>query len=48
MEFLEGGAIKPLKSFLRKYNDDPKPVKWTYTDPSKRIKTTKRSAVTVH
>ena len=23
MEFLEGGAIEPLKSFLRKYNDDP-------------------------
>ena len=23
MEFLDGGAIKPLKSHLKKYNDDP-------------------------
>ena len=37
-----------IMRYIRKYNDDPKPVKWTYNDPSRRIKTTKRSAVTVH
>lgn len=37
-----------IMRYIRKYNNDPKPVKWTYNDPSRRIKTTKRSAVTVH
>jgi transposase len=39
---------RKIMRYIRKYNDDPKPVKWTYSDPSRRIKTTKRSAVTVH
>jgi len=37
-----------IMRYIRRYNDDPKPVKWTYNDPSRRIKTTTRSAVTVH
>ena len=39
---------KQIMKYIRKYNDDPKPVKWTYDDPSKRVKFTKRSGVTVH
>ena len=39
---------KQILKYIRKYNDDPKPVKWTYDDPSKRIRITKRSAVTGH
>ena len=42
-------STKDLTRIMRYiYNKDPKPVKWTYNDPSRRIKTTKRSAVTVH
>jgi transposase len=39
---------RKIMRYIRKYNEDPKPVKWTYSDPSRRIRTTKRSAVTVH
>ncbi len=39
---------RKIMRYIRKYNEDPKPVKWTYNDPSRRIKTTKRSVVTVH
>lgn len=39
---------RKIMRYVRKYNEDPKPVKWTYSDPSRRIKTTKRSVVTVH
>jgi transposase len=37
-----------IMKYIRKYNDDPRPVKWTYDQPSRRIKPTKRSAVAVH
>jgi transposase len=39
---------RKIMRYIRKYNEDPKPVKWTYDDPSRRIQTAKRSAVTVH
>lgn len=39
---------RKIMRYIRKYNEDPKPVKWAYNDPSRRIRTTKRSAVTVH
>jgi transposase len=39
---------RQIMKYIRKYNDDPRPVKWTYDEPSRRIKPTKRSAVTVH
>lgn len=39
---------RKIMRYIRKYNEDPKPVKWTYNDPSRRIKSTKRSDVTVH
>ncbi len=39
---------RKIMRYIRMYNEDPRPVKWTYNDPSRRIKTTKRSAVTVH
>ena len=35
-------------TYIRRYNDDPKPIKWTYDDPSRRINIAKRSAVTVN
>lgn len=39
---------RKIMRYIRKYNEDPRPVKWTYDDPSRRIRTTKRSAVTGH
>ena len=39
---------RQIMKYIRKYNDDPRPVKWTYDEPSRRIKPTKRSVVTVH
>ena len=39
---------RQIMKYIRKYNDDPRSVKWTYDEPSRRIKSTKRSAVTVH
>lgn len=37
---------KKLMRYIRKYNEEPKPVKWKYFDTSKRI--TLDSSVTVH
>ena len=37
-----------IMKYIRKYNQDPRPVKWTYNDPSRRIKATKRFGVTSH
>ena len=37
---------RKLMRYIRKYNETPKPVKWKYFDPSKRITTD--SSVTVH
>ena len=28
---------RKIMRYIRKYNEDPKPVKWTYNDPSRRI-----------
>ncbi len=39
---------RQIMKYIRQYNDDPRAVKWTCDEPSRRIKTTKRSAVTVH
>jgi transposase len=39
---------RQIMKYIRKYNDDPKPVKWTYDEPSRRINPAKRSVVTVH
>ena len=39
---------RQIMKYIRKYNENPRPVKWTYNEPSRRIKTTKRSSVTVH
>ena len=39
---------RQIMKYVRKYNEDPRPVKWTYNEPSRRIKATKRSSVTVH
>jgi len=35
-----------IMTYIRHYNTDTKPVKWTYHDPSRRIRTTKQSFVT--
>jgi hypothetical protein len=32
---------------IRKYNESPKPVKWSYSDPIKRIRSI-HSPITVH
>ena len=37
---------RKLMRYIRKYNEQPKPVKWKYFDPSRRISS--ESAVTVH
>lgn len=43
-DLIHRGIFKSVKDlsrkimrYIRKYNDDPRPVKWTYTDPSRRI-----------
>jgi transposase len=38
---------RKLLRYIRRYNDDPKPIKWTYRDPSHRIRGFD-SSVTVH
>ena len=38
---------RKLSRYIRKYNRTPKPVKWVYRDPARRINTTD-SGVTVH
>ena len=37
---------RKLLRYIRQYNTQPKPVKWKYFDPSRRI--TSASTVTVH
>jgi len=37
---------RKLMRYIRRYNDQPKPVKWKYFDPTRRI--TPKSIVTVH
>ena len=37
-----------IMRYIRHYNRQPKPIKWRYNDPSKRIDVAKRSSVTVH
>lgn len=37
---------RKLMRYIRQYNKAPKPVKWKYSDPTRRI--TSKSAVTVH
>jgi transposase len=38
---------RKLMKYIRRYNRDPKPIKWTYRDPSQRIQGFD-SSVTVH
>ena len=35
-----------IMTYIRHYNEDRKPVKWRYDDPSRRIRTTKQLTVT--
>jgi transposase len=37
---------RKLRRYIRQYNKTPRPVKWKYADPRRRITTTSR--VTVH
>jgi transposase len=39
---------KKIMRYIRLYNRNPKPIKWRYDDPSKRIAPTQHSSVTVH
>jgi transposase len=39
---------KKIMRYIRLYNRNPKPIKWRYDDPSKRIVPTERSTVTVN
>lgn len=39
---------RKIMLYIRRYNRDPRPIKWSYDNPSDRITPTKRSAVTVH
>jgi len=39
---------RKLMRYIRKYNDEPKPIRWGYTDATKRIRPTIDSSVTVH
>ena len=39
---------KRIMRYIRLYNRDPKPIKWHYNDPTKRIAVAKHSSVTVH
>ena len=39
---------RKLKRYIRHYNRDPKPIKWTYRDPSHRISSDTTSLVTGH
>jgi len=34
--------------YIRHYNRDPKPIKWSYRDPSHKIHPSLSSSVTVH
>ena len=37
---------RKIRRYIRRYNEDPKPIRWTYRNPAHRITTD--SAVTVH
>lgn len=37
---------RKIRRYISRYNDDPKPIRWTYSNPAHRITTD--SAVTVH
>jgi transposase len=37
---------RKIRRYITRYNDDPKPIRWTYSNPAHRI--TSDSAVTVH
>jgi transposase len=37
---------RKLMRYIRRYNRAPKPIKWTYRDPSQRISPTINSSVT--
>ena len=39
---------RKLMRYIRHANQDPKPIKWTYTDPSRRIRAAGNSIVTGH
>ena len=39
---------RKIMRYIRKHNDSPKPIKWTYSDTSHRISTDITSAVTGH
>jgi hypothetical protein len=39
---------RKLKRYIRHYNRDPKPIKWTYREPSHRICVDTISPVTGH
>ena len=37
---------RKIRRYITRYNDNPKPIRWTYSNPAHRITTD--SAVTVH
>ena len=37
---------RKIRRYITRYNEDPKPIRWTYSNPAHRITT--RSADTVH
>jgi transposase len=37
-----------LRRYIEQYNRDPKPIKWRYANPARRIQAAQRSSVTVH
>ena len=37
---------RKIRRYIQRYNEDPKPIRWTYSNPAHRI--TSNSAVTVH
>jgi transposase len=39
---------RKLMRYIRRYNRAPKPIKWSYRDPSNRIKPNTNSYVTCH
>ena len=39
---------KKLMTYIRKYNDAPKPIKWTYSQTERRVKSTTNPAGTGH
>lgn len=39
---------RKLMRYIRRYNQRAKPIKWTYTDPSRRINVNSETAVTGH